>query len=147
MYYFIFHFLSPLIEVLSNHPPNFKLLVPQGDCSSHVLSPIYSCITFLSAEVSWCKCSVLGRIWHSLTVTFRNQLYVLFGVKYLIHFSHCRKKISLTCSQWKEGYSLDSDLSQHSGNIPGFWIWQCALAKNTLFNLHTCIKFSESFAV
>lgn len=132
MYYFIFLLLSPLIEVLSNHPPNFKFLTPLGDSSSHIFvthlifsSPTYFCCTFSLAEVARYECSPPGGVWNSLngTVTFRNQLYLLFGVKCFICFSHCAKqKIPLTCSRGQEGYFSCSELIQLSRNIPGFHI-------------------------
>lgn len=145
MFYFIFLFLSPLIEVLSNHPPNFKFLVPLGNSSSHILSPTYSCCTFLSAEVSWCKCSVFGGMWQSLTVIQKSALSVVWSQMFYSLFS-----------LWKEDCF---DLLKKKRRIPfvlrfisTFWkytrilyLTMCTCQK--YFNLHACIKFSKSFTV
>lgn len=91
MYYFIFLLLSPLIEVLSNHPPNFKFLTPLGDSSSHIF---VTHLFLLHLFVGWggqirmqsSRRDVELTEWHShfqrsaLSVVWSQMFYLLFSL-------------------------------------------------------------------
>lgn len=97
MYYFIFRFLSPLIEVLPNHPPNFKLLAPHGDGPAHIYHPPIHTTPFYQLRCPDANAVFLeGCDTHSHSLS---EIKSLVWSQMSCYFSHHRKKITLTSSR------------------------------------------------